>query len=137
MHARSVAHEHGVLVLAGTFRPTTLEEARAFFKDRPIVVKAVAGGGGLGVRVARSAGEIEDAYARAASESKAAFGSDEVYVGQLVEHAGHIEVQIAGDRSARRARRESFSKCALHGPGRPREAVRSTASREISLRRSP
>ena len=62
-----------------------------------MIIKALAGGGGRGVRVVSSEDEIETLYRRASSEAKAAFGNGAVYVEQLVERARHIEVQIAGD----------------------------------------
>ena len=91
----------GVPILVGTMHATSLEEAHAFFAELPdgasMIVKARAGGGGRGVRVVHAADEIDDAYARARSEAKAAFGNGDVYVEQFVQRARHIEVQIAGD----------------------------------------
>src|SRR5690606_12690771 len=63
-----------------------------------MVIKAVAGGGGRGMRVVRRAADIDAAHARCASEAEAAFGSAELYVERLVERARHVEVQILGDR---------------------------------------
>ncbi|TAJ20582.1 MAG: ATP-grasp domain-containing protein, partial [Dehalococcoidia bacterium] len=63
----------------------------------PVIVKAVAGGGGRGMRVVRTPEEIEDAVKRASSEAKAAFGNGAVYIERLVERARHIEVQVIGD----------------------------------------
>ena len=63
------------------------------------VIKAIAGGGGRGMRVVREAQEVAQAYARAASEANAAFGSPAVYAEQFVGNARHIEVQILGDGS--------------------------------------
>ena len=64
-----------------------------------MLVKAVGGGGGRGMRVVRHAGEIAEAIERARSEADAAFGNPDVYVERLVPQARHIEVQIAGDAS--------------------------------------
>ena len=61
------------------------------------MIKAVAGGGGRGMRVVEDAAKLEEAYARCQSEAKAAFGSDQVYVERLIRKARHIEVQIIGD----------------------------------------
>ncbi len=101
VRARAVAEEHGVPVLPGTSEATSLEQARQFFASlgtgRAMIIKAVAGGGGRGIRVVTDGGEIEDAYARCQSEAKAAFGSSDVYVEQFVQRARHVEVQIAGD----------------------------------------
>ena len=62
------------------------------------MIKAIAGGGGRGMRIVDDAARLEDAYARCQSEAKAAFGSDGVYVERLIRNARHIEVQIIGDQ---------------------------------------
>jgi acetyl/propionyl-CoA carboxylase alpha subunit/acetyl-CoA carboxylase carboxyltransferase component len=99
--ARALAQQCGVPVLPGTDGPTTLEEARAFFaslgKGGAVLVKAVAGGGGRGMRPVTEASLMEAAFERCASEAKAAFGNGELYVEQFLPHARHIEVQIVGD----------------------------------------
>ncbi len=80
--------------------PTTLEEMHAFFASlsgAPMVIKALAGGGGRGIRVVRKAEEISDAYARCCSEALSAFGNGSVYAERLIAHARHIEIQILGD----------------------------------------
>ncbi|MBM4369752.1 MAG: hypothetical protein FJ102_26315, partial [Deltaproteobacteria bacterium] len=59
---------------------------------------AAAGGGGRGMRVVRSAGELEEARARASEEARAAFGDGTVYVERLLEGARHVEVQVLGDQ---------------------------------------
>ena len=63
-----------------------------------VMIKAIAGGGGRGMRIVEDATKLEEAYARCQSEAKAAFGSDGVYVERLIRKARHIEVQIIGDR---------------------------------------
>jgi acetyl/propionyl-CoA carboxylase alpha subunit len=103
--ARALASRLGVPVLEGTDSAVTLEEAIAFFDGLgggAMMIKARAGGGGRGLRAARSLSEIREAYARASSEAKAAFGDGAVYVERLIENARHIEVQIAGDRKGQR-----------------------------------
>ncbi len=101
--ARALATECGVHVLPGTSRSTTVEEAAAFFRDldpgTAMVIKAIAGGGGRGMRVVRSAGDLESAFERCASEANVAFGNPALYVEQLVERARHVEVQIVGDQA--------------------------------------
>lgn len=90
----------GIPVIPGSDGPAeTLEEAAAFGNEHgyPIMVKAALGGGGRGMRIVRSRGELKEAYERAKSEAKAAFGNDEVYVEKLIENPKHIEVQILGD----------------------------------------
>ncbi|MBD5607195.1 MAG: carbamoyl-phosphate synthase large subunit, partial [Candidatus Eremiobacteraeota bacterium] len=88
---------------AGTFAATSLDEARAFFaRERgvgreAIVIKALAGGGGRGLRVVSDETRLAEAYERCRSEALAAFGDDAVYVERYLAHARHVEVQIAGD----------------------------------------
>ena len=65
----------------------------------PVMLKAVAGGGGRGMRVVHSKSEIRDAFERASSEAKAAFGSGAMFVEKFVETPRHIEVQVIGDRT--------------------------------------
>src|SRR5262249_38941443 len=74
--------------------------AKAFFKKHAksgIVLKAIAGGGGRGMRLIKDAGEIADAFARASAEAKTAFGNGALYAERLVGRARHIEIQIVGD----------------------------------------
>ncbi len=63
----------------------------------PVLVKATAGGGGRGMKLARSAAELESAFRTARSEAKAAFGNDEVYIEKYLEKPRHIEIQVFGD----------------------------------------
>ena len=97
---RALAVRCGVPVLAGTDGPTTPEEADAFVKSlqgRPVMVKAVAGGGGRGMRAVRDPADLAAAMERCRSEALQSFGSGDVYVEQLLDGARHIEVQIVGD----------------------------------------
>ena len=64
----------------------------------PVIVKASWGGGGRGMRVVRSADELDEQIELAQSESKKAFGKDEVFIEKFLENAAHIEVQILGDK---------------------------------------
>jgi pyruvate carboxylase len=101
IEAKTLARRCGVPVIEGTAGPTTLDEARAFFAslgaDGAVMIKAVAGGGGRGMRIVEDASKLEEAYARCQFEAKAAFGSVQVYVERLIRKARHIEVQIIGD----------------------------------------
>lgn len=99
--ARTFAQKHQVPTLSGTNQATTLEQAKAFFQSlsRPaMVIKAVAGGGGRGIRLITQASGIESAFQRCQSEALNAFGCADVYVEQLIPNARHIEVQIVGDQ---------------------------------------
>ncbi|RYG04635.1 MAG: ATP-grasp domain-containing protein [Caulobacteraceae bacterium] len=99
--ARALAAQCDVPILAGTEGATTLAEAHAFLEGlgegEAIMVKAVAGGGGRGMRPVRSADELSEAFERCASEAQAAFGDGSLYVEQFLPHARHVEVQIVGD----------------------------------------
>ena len=100
--ARAWAEKHYVPVLPGTSGPTSLEQAREFFESLAggaMMIKALAGGGGRGMRVVSRAHEMEDAYERSRSEAEKAFGNGDLYVERLASGARHIEVQIAGDGS--------------------------------------
>ena len=98
--ARALAKRCGVPVLPGTEGATSLAEARDFLHAHgAVMIKAIAGGGGRGMRAVHAAEELEAAYARCRSEAQAAFGNGEVYVEALLPRARHIEVQIAGDGS--------------------------------------
>ncbi|MCC1480170.1 acetyl-CoA carboxylase biotin carboxylase subunit [Roseibaca sp. Y0-43] len=63
----------------------------------PVIIKATAGGGGRGMKLARSASELETAFRTARAEAKAAFGNDEVYIEKYLGQPRHIEVQVFGD----------------------------------------
>ena len=77
----------------------TVEEARVVAEETgyPVLIKAAAGGGGKGMKVANSADELEEAYKLARGEAKAAFGNDEVYMEKYLGRPRHIEVQLLGD----------------------------------------
>src|SRR5256714_3159409 len=97
--AKALARDCGVPVIEGTEGPTTLDEARAYLASSgAIMIKAIAGGGGRGMRIVDDASKLDEAYARCQSEATAAFGSGDVYVERLIRKARHIEVQIVGDR---------------------------------------
>jgi len=98
--ARALAEGAGVLVPRGTAGPTSLAQAAEFLAKLAggaLMVKAAAGGGGRGMRVVTDSAGLADAWARCASEARAAFGSDALYVEELVAAARHVEIQVAGD----------------------------------------
>ena len=99
--ARQRAEREGILVIPGTLHPTSLEEAQNFMASlsdyAPIMIKALAGGGGRGMRVVSHPEELAEAYARCQPEARAAFGQEGVYVERLIRNAHHIEVQVVGD----------------------------------------
>src|SRR5262249_39628602 len=64
----------------------------------PLILKAVAGGGGRGMRVVRRQEELLSAYETARSEAQTAFGTPDVYVERFLEHPRHIEFQVLGDQ---------------------------------------
>ena len=75
------------------------EQARASAEEigYPVIVKAAAGGGGRGMKVARGAHEIEEAWQLARTEAKSAFGNDEVYIEKYLDRPRHIELQVMAD----------------------------------------
>ncbi|MBC5767064.1 acetyl-CoA carboxylase family protein [Ramlibacter albus] len=99
--ARAFAREQGVALARGTAGPTSLEDMRGFFAALPAgssaMVKAVAGGGGRGMRRVESAAQLDAAFARCSSEAAKAFGQSALYIEQYVAGARHIEVQVVGD----------------------------------------
>jgi acetyl-CoA carboxylase biotin carboxylase subunit len=97
---RAAAIAGGAPVVPGTSHGVNFEEARAFAREHgyPILLKAVAGGGGKGMRAVHRENELESALRDAASEAERAFRSAEVYVEKLVERPRHIEIQLIGDR---------------------------------------
>ncbi len=115
--ARALAERCEVPVMPGSAGAVTLAQAQAFFaaqtapddasRDRRssdtatavagVMIKAIGGGGGRGMRAVLRADELPGAYARCVSEARSAFGVDGVYVERLMLNARHIEVQVLGD----------------------------------------
>ncbi|MDE2318522.1 MAG: ATP-grasp domain-containing protein [Rhodospirillales bacterium] len=99
--ARHIAQSAGAPLVAGSSGPVeTAEEAVAFAKQHglPIAIKAVHGGGGRGMKIARNLGEVEELYDSAVREAQAAFGRGECYVERFLERPRHIEAQIIADK---------------------------------------
>jgi acetyl/propionyl-CoA carboxylase alpha subunit len=98
--ARAHAETCKVPVLPGTDGAIDVQDAVAFFKKHAkagIALKAIAGGGGRGMRLIRKEAEIADGFARASAEAKSAFGNGDLYAERLVSQARHVEIQIVGD----------------------------------------
>ena len=115
LRSKQVAREAGVPVVESG------EPAELGF---PLILKAAAGGGGRGMRVVRSADELEEAEAAASREAQAAFGDGTVFAERYVERPRHVEIQLLGDvhgdgRVARRAR--------VLDPATPPEGARGSA----------
>ncbi|MYB23130.1 MAG: ATP-grasp domain-containing protein [Chloroflexi bacterium] len=99
--ARILAGERSVPILTGSDHAVDLAGARAFFEQldgRPMVIKAIGGGGGRGMRAINEASEIEDAFERCTREAQAAFGNGALFVERFIPRARHIEVQIVCDQ---------------------------------------
>ncbi len=99
--ARNLAAGLGVAVLRGSEGAVDLAGAAAFFESlgagEGMMIKALAGGGGRGMRVVTAAEQIAEAFARCQSEAAAAFGNGDLLVERLMPRARHVEVQIVGD----------------------------------------
>ncbi len=99
LSARKAARDAGLLVLPGPDQPLN-EDQTEYMNDSlsfPVLVKAAAGGGGKGIRLARSDKELNEVVGLARDEAMAAFGDGTIYLEPLVQKARHIEVQILGD----------------------------------------
>ncbi|RSL31109.1 pyruvate carboxylase [Salibacterium salarium] len=98
--ARETAIKADIPVIPGSDGPVSgIEEVKQFAEHHgyPFIIKASLGGGGRGMRIVRNPESLNEAYDRAKSEAKSAFGSDIVYVEKFIENPKHIEVQILGD----------------------------------------
>jgi acetyl-CoA carboxylase biotin carboxylase subunit len=99
--ARRVAREGGAPIVPGTESGlTSAGEAVAFARDAgfPVMLKAVAGGGGKGMRRVDRAADLAADFESASSEARRAFGDGRIYVEKLIENARHVEIQVLGDR---------------------------------------
>ncbi|SES40733.1 acetyl-CoA carboxylase biotin carboxylase subunit [Rhizobium sp. NFR03] len=98
--ARSAAAAAGVPVVPGSAgRVESIEAARAVLEETgfPVMIKAAAGGGGRGIRIANSLDEFDQAFPQAQAEALAAFGDGGLYMEKVIGRARHIEVQILAD----------------------------------------
>ena len=99
--SRKAALRGGAPIVPGTTEfVTSADEIRAFGAEHgyPLAIKAAFGGGGRGMKVVRSAEEVQEAMDSAQRESKAFFGRDEIYIERYLTWPRHVEVQIVGDQ---------------------------------------
>jgi acetyl/propionyl-CoA carboxylase alpha subunit/acetyl-CoA carboxylase carboxyltransferase component len=101
VQARALAKRIGAPVLPGSIGAVTLQEAERFLsglsEGSAVMLKAIVGGGGRGMREVHAPADMAAAFERCRSEAQQAFGNGDIYVEQLLPHARHIEVQILGD----------------------------------------
>ena len=98
--AKKMAKELGIPVVPGSDGPISDVAAASAVADScgyPVLIKAAAGGGGKGMRVAATKAALPEAFRLARAEAKANFGSDQVYVEKYLGHPRHIEFQVLGD----------------------------------------
>ena len=98
--AKKAMRKAGVPMLPGSDGPVTDEDqALKVAKDvgYPVIIKAVAGGGGRGMRICRNPGELPNLLRTAQREAEAAFGNGDVYIEKYLENPRHIEFQVIGD----------------------------------------
>jgi acetyl-CoA carboxylase, biotin carboxylase subunit len=98
--ARQIALDAGVPVVPGSEGPASADEALETAKDigYPVMVKAAAGGGGRGIRVAEDEKELRQAVQVARREAESAFGDNSIYLEKLLVGPRHVEVQVMGDQ---------------------------------------
>ena len=97
--AKEALREAGVPLVPGSEGAAALPELREAALDVgfPVLLKASAGGGGKGMRIVATAGELEAAFASASAEAEAAFGDGSLYVEKVVSPARHVEIQVLCD----------------------------------------
>jgi len=101
IESKRLAHRAGVNVVPGHEDPVrTLSEALHIAREIgfPVMIKAAAGGGGKGMRIARNEEELRDGLERARAEAASSFGDDRVFIEKFIERPRHIEIQILADR---------------------------------------
>jgi len=98
--AKRLAHEAGVATVPGHL-DTIADPKRAVAVAReigyPVMIKAAAGGGGKGMRIARSDGELREGFSGAQHEARSSFGDDRIFLEKYIEEPRHIEIQLLGD----------------------------------------
>lgn len=99
--AKETARKAGVPVVPGSDGViTNVNDALKIASDvgYPVMLKAVAGGGGKGMRIVRQADELEKAFQMASAEASAAFNNGDMYIEKFIENPRHIEIQVFGDK---------------------------------------
>jgi acetyl-CoA carboxylase biotin carboxylase subunit len=100
IEAKRTARKLGIPVVPGSEGGVSTDQEASKIASEigfPVLIKAAAGGGGRGMKVARSAAELSTALSTARAEAKAAFGDDAVYIEKYLERPRHIEIQVIGD----------------------------------------
>ena len=97
--AKETVKKLGIPVVPGSDGAVTADEAAGIAAQigYPVLVKAAAGGGGRGMKVAQTPGDLANALSTARAEAKAAFGDDAMYIEKYLAHPRHIEIQVLGD----------------------------------------
>ena len=101
IRSKQLAAEAGVSTIPGHAGAVETAEAARTIADEigyPVMIKASAGGGGKGMRVAASGDEVAEGFERARSEAKASFGDDRILIEKFIEEPRHIEIQVLGDK---------------------------------------
>ncbi|MBI2256882.1 MAG: acetyl-CoA carboxylase biotin carboxylase subunit [Proteobacteria bacterium] len=99
VEAKATARKFGIPCVPGSDGAISDADAPRIAEETgyPVLLKAAAGGGGKGMKVANNAGELKEALAMAKAEAKAAFGNDQMYMEKYLGHPRHIEIQILAD----------------------------------------
>jgi propionyl-CoA carboxylase alpha chain len=98
--ANRAADQAGVPTVPGYWDPLPDADAAVAIANGigfPVMLKAAAGGGGKGIRIARNEKELREAFRLASSEARSSFGDDRVFIEKFIEHPRHIEIQVLGD----------------------------------------
>ena len=133
--ARQVAAGAGVPTVPGSDgRVSDLGEAKAIVEriGFPVMIKAAAGGGGRGIRVATTFEEFERHFPQASAEAEAAFGDGGLYIEKVIEKARHIEVQILGDGTTSSTAMSASAPCSGGGRRSGRRPRRWAAGRRAA-----
>ena len=104
LESKKVVADAGIPVIPGSQDQVSTEESaqkEAFRIGFPVLIKAVYGGGGRGMRIVRAAGELRSALERARTEAETAFGRPELYIEKYLEEPRHIEVQLLAGRKGK------------------------------------